>query len=108
MNNTHTPGPWIHGLYAGGHQASVYSEVTGLDVALVYNPDGGDARLIAAAPVMLATLRDVAEYLDLKAQGFSRDYAPDHCINLTVNRQRVAVRAAIAATDGSTITGDCN
>lgn len=55
--------------------------------------------LLAADAVlrMIAALRDVAEYLDLKAEGFAREYPPDHCINLTVNRQRANVRAALAA-----------
>jgi hypothetical protein len=52
---------------------------------------------MAAAPALLEALRDVVEYLDLKAEGFAREYPPDHCINLTVNRQRDNVRAALRA-----------
>ena len=59
MSATHTPGPWAAGLFAGNHQASVHSEATGRTVALVYDPDNADARLIAAAPELLEALRDL-------------------------------------------------
>jgi hypothetical protein len=63
MTTKHSPGPWDHRLYAGGHQAGVYSETGGRDVALVYDPDNGDARLIAAAPELAAVLRDFVLYV---------------------------------------------
>jgi hypothetical protein len=62
MSTQHTPGPWTHGPLAGGHQAEVYSEPTGRTVALAYDADNGDARLIAAAPELLALVRALHDY----------------------------------------------
>jgi hypothetical protein len=64
MSAAHTPGPWAFGLLAGNHQASVHSEATGRTVALVYDPDNADARLIAAAPELLEALRVIGILAD--------------------------------------------
>ena len=65
MMNKHTPGPWH--CDRGDHAFDVKSG-SGLVAAL--STDGkrldaleADARLIAASPVMLATLEDVLRYL---------------------------------------------
>ena len=54
MHETHTPGPWIYKGTAGQHDYAVYAEATGRDVALVRDFDEANARLIAAAPDLLA------------------------------------------------------
>lgn len=50
----HTPGPWAHSALAGDHEFAVYAEATGRDIALVRDFDEANARLIAAAPELLA------------------------------------------------------
>jgi hypothetical protein len=67
----HTPGPWTYHATAGNHDFSVYPEATGRDVALVRDFNEANARLIAAAPDLLAALANasaafdaVCEYLD--------------------------------------------
>lgn len=60
MRGGHTPGPWRYQPTAGNHDYSVYAEQgNGRDVALVREFHEGNARLIAAAPDLLAF---VAEY----------------------------------------------
>lgn len=66
----HTPGPWevqntaghdIHG------QTAVYDTVSGEDIAIVYE-GVTNATLIAAAPDLLATLRFIAEQLEVLSE----------------------------------------
>ena len=58
MTTQHTPGPWyFEAGYAPHDQGLVSSEATGQSLATTYSDDGGfNARLIAAAPDMLAAL----------------------------------------------------
>ena len=102
----HTPGPWT-GLVADDRSADhgygyVWPAATGKTIAEVRKGDNvhANTRLISAAPDLLAALQGNLEYLELKAQGFLRDYPPDHCINLTVMRQLDATRAAIRKATG--------
>lgn len=55
---THTPGPWYEKMQSSG-QGLIASEATGQTVAIAYAGDA-DARLIAAAPEMLALLRRIS------------------------------------------------
>lgn len=48
---------WTYQATAGNHDFAVYEESTGRDVALVRDFNEGHARLIAAAPELLATLQ---------------------------------------------------
>jgi len=60
MNTKHTPGPWYEAK-TGNTQGLVVDEQTGANVAVVY--DKANARLIAAAPELLETLKTiVADY----------------------------------------------
>ena len=101
MTLKHTPGPWrispeSDGTYIrASHGGLVASMESGNQLMRDL-----DARLISAAPDLLAALQGNLEYLELKAQGFLRDYPPDHCINLTVMRQLDATRAAIRKATG--------
>ena len=52
----HTPKPW-YAAKTGNHQGLVISEATSENVAVTYNGDE-DAALIAAAPDLLAALRE--------------------------------------------------
>ena len=67
MNETkHTPGPWTATPTAGHEthgQSVVYAEADGKDVAVIY--DGkANARLIAAAPELLAACKAIAALMD--------------------------------------------
>jgi hypothetical protein len=54
----HSPGPWTHHITAGDHDFLVYPENGRDTVALVYGGENeANARLIAAAPELLAALR---------------------------------------------------
>lgn len=68
MPTTHTPGPWAH----HNHQSPlIYSKTTGEIIAQVFEFDNGtrghlrkgdsaaDARLICAAPKLLAALKEI-------------------------------------------------
>lgn len=60
MKTTHTPGPWIARPTASlGPQFQVYPENDGHDIAIIYDHGNAEAnaRLIAAAPDLLATLQ---------------------------------------------------
>lgn len=57
MEAKHTPGPWIMKGNYPEDQAIIYDEATGTNIAVVYTGDGGNARLIAAAPDLLTQLQ---------------------------------------------------
>jgi hypothetical protein len=59
---THAPAPWAFSKGSSPHnQGQVYDEDNGKTLAVTYNDeDGANARLIAAAPDMLAALRAIA------------------------------------------------
>lgn len=64
MTYKHTPGPWIAREWCGHYQ--VAQDDSGDAVAGVYcaKSDLANARLIAAAPDLLAALQDVADDTD--------------------------------------------
>lgn len=52
MNDTKfTPGPWYNATKKDSFQGLIYSEVTGENIAITYNPN--NAALVAAAPDLL-------------------------------------------------------
>jgi len=55
----HTLGPWLYQPTAGNHAFLVYDEKTGRDLTLVRDFNEANARLIAAAPDLLAALKDL-------------------------------------------------
>ena len=62
MNETkHTPGTWYEAKMGNDHQGLVVDEQTGANVAVAY--DKANARLIAAAPDLLAVLETILERL---------------------------------------------
>lgn len=86
----HTAGPWYASRTAGNHQGLVIAEATGVTVAITY--DRKDARLIAAAPDLLAAL-------ELCWQATGEAYAGD------VRKEKLleancAARAAITLAEG--------
>ena len=94
MHANHTPGPWTLG---DENDPLVFSPVAGAYVAQVLAYEGGslrsnyaaDAALIAAAPELLAALREI-EALDDSVIGLNRiEYA------------RTIARAAIAKATGA-------
>ena len=61
MKTTHTPGDW-YDKPTGSAQHVVASEQTGETIAVVYNDNEANARLIAAAPDMLSVLIEAVEH----------------------------------------------
>lgn len=61
MKTNHTPGEWIYRKGSYPHfQSLVYSEETGEDIAVTYSDEtAANARLIAAAPDLLAALQEL-------------------------------------------------
>lgn len=60
----HTPGPWHHFKYAGADYGICRDNGTGRDIAIVRGEhEDGDARLIAAAPELLALAEAVERYI---------------------------------------------
>ncbi len=82
---THTPGPWSvskHGTPDYAPQYGIYSDGSGNDHAIVKGEAAeADARLIAAAPDLLATLRGILAYVEdgnvveLRPCGFIKEVA---------------------------------
>lgn len=64
MTSKHTPGPRTYSETAGDHDFLIYPESGGPDVALVRDFDKHNARLIAAAPELLAALPICFDFLD--------------------------------------------
>ena len=68
MNTPHTPGPWnISNSASPAHspQFGIYAEGERNNLAIVYNDNAeANARLIAAAPDLLAALKDLLDYED--------------------------------------------
>jgi len=61
MNKNHTPGPWVYYYEKIGNQHIVWSDNSRI-VSLSMNDDAeSNARLIAAAPDLLAVLQDLQE-----------------------------------------------
>jgi len=61
MNKNHTPGPWVYYYEQIGNQHIVWSDNSRI-VSLSMNDDAeSNARLIAAAPDLLAVLQDLQE-----------------------------------------------
>lgn len=61
MTTQHTPGPWWFHLLAGNHDYAIYCEATGHDIALVRDANEANARLIAAAPELLAAAEALSD-----------------------------------------------
>jgi len=58
--NQHTPGPWYETTKGeNNYQSAIAQEATGKTVALTYTSNDADARLIAAAPQLLAALKSL-------------------------------------------------
>ena len=64
MTTSHTPGPWAIGLDTDDHEAQIIS-ADGWHLATVaLDPLPANARLIAAAPDLLAALEAASNYID--------------------------------------------
>lgn len=89
MSAQHTPGPWYSSRQSpDAIQGLVISEASGVNVAVTYNPK--DARLIAAAPELLAALERARDHLIMS--GTKCTDAPEALAQ---------ARAAIAAAKGT-------
>ena len=89
---THTPGPWETTMLSDGTECGACEFGGGDMIAILQGehdtPD--NARLIAAAPDMLAALEDVTASLDYAVTALQ---APANC---TMRENLTAARAAIA------------
>jgi hypothetical protein len=56
---THTPGPWYWQPTAGNHDFLICPEGPGNTIAIVRDFDEANARLIAAAPELLAAIQRI-------------------------------------------------
>lgn len=89
MTTQHTPGTWYFSPTAGGHQFSIFSDAdeTGKDIAIVYNNNEkskADAKLMAAAPDLLAALQIAEVFMTA-----NREYVSDndlHTIHAAIQR----------------------
>lgn len=95
----HTPGPWA--VQPGARDDRVWSN-EGF-IADVWSPSGdvaSNSHLIAAAPEMLAALREVEEFLDDQAEA---EYFTDRASPVPNQAMRllVEVREAIAKAEGA-------
>lgn len=88
----HTPGPWDYQATAGNHDFSVYGGETGRDIALVRDFDEANARLIAAAPDLLAFAQYVAARPPKASRGMTAREELEHITEMA--------RAAIEAAEG--------
>lgn len=82
----HTPGPWIVG--DGGKSLVVWSDST-LPVAEARR-SAEDARLIAAAPELLAALKEVAEYCERRMRNSNDDAHTLHLCRAAINKAEKA------------------
>lgn len=90
--NKHTPGPWQtsrDAVPAGHVQVTVYEEATGQRVATAFEREE-NARLIAAAPDLLAALVECEQFVG--DRGDDKDDEEDHLLG--------TIRAAIAKARG--------
>lgn len=83
----HTPGPWNYQALAGKHDFAVYADADGKNLALVCGFYEANARLIAAAPDLLAACRRLVT---------------GHAENseAIISQAHAMARAAIAAAEG--------
>lgn len=90
MNTSlHTPGPWYTNARPTDTQGLVYAESTGENIAVTYDPK--NARLIAAAPDLLAALQAVAGETGCFETG-PRPYSGDSYLP---EKFKEAIRAAL-------------
>jgi len=90
MKATHTPGPWIRkGEQVCNHHEVMYCAAANFDCIMPSQTLEANARLIAAAPTLLDTLR----LLELQ---LARPYAPDSDMQAVM---LAAARAAVAMTE---------
>lgn len=104
MSTTHTPGPWAVDVMPG--EVVVYEAVTleNIDICKMggNNNDGANARLIAAAPDMLAALRAALKALQTCMDG---DYSTGHVIHpYHDEKQCAAAEEACAAAIAKAVT----
>lgn len=67
METKHTLGPWYTVAKNNNYQSIVCQELTGNTIAVTYTGDDNDARLIAAAPDLLAALEKLVKAIDPEA-----------------------------------------
>ena len=95
----HTPGPWStskDAVPAGYVQVTVYEEATGRRVATAFEQEA-NAYLIAAAPELLAALREVVAVLEhelTRENGLATADAQDLCPELAAARAALAKATA--------------
>ena len=108
----HTPGPWRYEMYPTGFVIESDHSPKRFSIADVHmhvdpaiDPGAANARLIAAAPELLASLKDIFEMLDeqILVRNTDEDHKPEWALRMVgvVARLRAA-QMAIAAAEGRT------
>ena len=100
MTAQHTPGPWARvddSFEIRTHDGERY-------ITTILGPhdtqDEANARLIAAAPLMLEALRDALEELETLISADQKDTLRDPITDSTTDERVVRIRAAIRAATG--------
>lgn len=96
----HTPGPWIKRQIAPHSPSTGYSVhrdlgKAGISLTVAVVPTLENANLIAAAPALLAALKDVTRTTEQLL--FERDHPRDQADDCSLCRDVVRAKAAIAA-----------
>lgn len=84
MEHKHTPGPWMAvGDYVFGGEDESFESVCLLKNTIYSNSKEANARLIAAAPVLLAALQKVREDINwmINNEALLNDYVFDYIDN---------------------------
>ncbi|MGV1047706.1 MAG: hypothetical protein ACOYD4_04155 [Solirubrobacterales bacterium] len=99
-----TPGKWEvahHGTTPGNTSVEVQT-TTGLPVAVMSHCGRAEqnANAVAALPELLQRAREFQSYLELKLEGFRREYPAGHCIITTAEHYLSQVRHTLAKSKG--------
>lgn len=69
-NAKHTPGPWIARQFISGHWEVCEDDTSNRIAGVDGRDDGANARLIAAAPELLSTLKAVLTLCESRGKAF--------------------------------------
>lgn len=102
----HTPGPWAVEETPNSSNQNYVVKVGRCRVSVYTDNDEADARLIAAAPKMLAALRRAQQWI--AQEMLDKGSGPDRIHNPPIGSHLHAIDAAIAEAAGSAATiGGC-
>lgn len=88
MTTKHTPGPWYTTAKGNKYQAQIAQEPTGKTISVTYTGNDADARLIAAAPDLLAALEALVSII------YSEQPNPSVSLRALIPQARAAIAKA--------------